>query len=129
MVDPILQWFMGLFTAAEWRAMAWLLIATLAATHTAKIAWRRSPVPGGYGWQIEILSGGLSIALAYFLWPADSVPFWIAGMVGGAAATLAFKAGFAVLKRHAPDIAAVLNAERREVVGGLPPEGVPERRK
>lgn len=129
MVDPVLQWFVNLFTAAEWRAMAWLILATLAATHTVKVVWRRSPVPGGDNWQIEILSGVLAIALAYFLWPADSVQWWIAGIVGGATSTLFFKAGFAVLKRTAPDIAAALNLERRRTMGGLPRKGAPERRK
>jgi len=127
MIDPILQWFMNLFSLAEWRAMAWLLLATLTATHTLKIIWRRSPVPGGGGRQVALIAAILSVAFSYFLWPPDGIPWWIAGIVGGPTSNLAFMAGFALIKKYAPDIAATMNWDRRKTYG-LPPSGIPERR-
>jgi|SRR3990167_1236056 len=124
----ILQWFMALFTDAEWRAMAWLLLVTLAATHTLKIVWRRSPVPGGGGQQVALIAVILSVAFSYFLWPANGVPWWIAGIVGGPASNIAFMAGFALIKKLAPDIAATLNGDRRKL-WGLPPKDRKPRRK
>lgn len=55
-MDPIIQWFLGLFTTAEWRAMFWLLIVTLAGTHTVKVIWRALPIQGGGHGQMMLVA-------------------------------------------------------------------------
>lgn len=128
-MDALTQWFLGLFTQAEYRAFIWLILATMGATHAIKVIWRYSPLKGGGHGQIALISAVAGFCLAYFIWPPiGSGPFWIAGLVAGRASNIAFKMGFALLKRYMPDLAATVNLDRREV-WGLPPQGTPERRK
>ena len=61
------------------------------------------------------------MVLAYFIWPAGSGGWIVAGIVGGPAANLTFKLGFGLLKRYMPDLAATVNLDRRKV-WGLPPK-------
>ena len=127
-MDELAKWFLGLFTTAEWRAFIWLILATLAAVQTLKLVWRYSPITGcGHG-HVAILAAVSSMVLAYFIWPAGSGSWIVAGIVGGPASNLTFKLGFGLLKRYMPDLAATVNLDRREV-WGLPPQGTPERRK
>ena len=122
MIDPLIQWVLNLLTTAEWRATLWLLMVTLAATHTIKVIWRNVlPISGGGGGQVVLVAAGCSMAAAYFIWPAGSVHWAVAGIVGGPASNIAFKLGFALLKRFTPDLAATVNLDRRKV-GGLPPK-------
>lgn len=128
-MDATLQWFLNLLTTAEWRAILWLLMVTLAGTHTIKVAWRNVlPFSGGGGGQVALVAAGCSMVAAYFIWPAGSVHWAVAGIVGGPASNIAFKLGFALLKRFTPDLAATINLDRRTVLG-LPPTDTPERRK
>lgn len=123
----ITQQVISLFTPQEWRAMLWLLVATLAATHTLKIAWRLSPWSGGGHWHVALVSAIVGFVLAYFLWPSGQ--WWVAGIIAGPASNVAFKLAFAVLKRYLPEFAAGLNADRRTTDMPIPPTGTPERRK
>ena len=127
-MDELAKWFLGLFTTAEWRAFIWLILATLAAVQTLKLVWRYSPITGGGHGHVAILAAVSSMVLAYFIWPAGSGSWIVAGIVGGPASNLTFKLGFGLLKRYMPDLAATVNLDRREV-WGLPPQGTPERRK
>lgn len=121
-MDALTQFFLGLFPAMEWRAFIWLILATLAFTHTAKIAWRYSPLKGGGHGQIALISAVAGFCLAYFIWPSTgSGPFWVAGLVAGPASNIAFKVGFALLRRFMPDLAATVNLDRRKL-WGLPPK-------
>lgn len=120
-MDQIIQWILGLLTQAEWRAIAWLLMVTLAGTHTLKVLWRLSPWPGGSHGHVHLMSAAVAFTASFFVWPAGLVPWWIAGIVGGPASNIAFKAGFALLKRFTPDLAATVNMDRRKV-WGLPPK-------
>ncbi len=129
-MDALTQWFLSLFSAMEMRAFIWLILATLAFTHTAKIAWRYSPLKGGGHAQIALISAVAGMCLAYFIWPPiGSGPFWVVGLVAGPASNIAFKLGFGILKRYMPDLAATVNLDRRKDMMPIPPVGSPERRK
>ena len=128
-IPPIVIWFLGLFTIDEWRAFIWLIIATLAATHTVKVIWRRLPIAGGGHGHVALLAAVSSMVLAYFIWPKESGMWWIAGIVCGPASNLTFKLGFGLLKRYMPDLAATVNLDRRKDTMPIPPTGSPERRK
>lgn len=113
MIETTLQWFLALFTPAEWRAMFWLLGMTLAGTHTIKIAWRLLKGRfGGHGY-IYLVSAAVAMLSAFIIWPGDSVPWYAAGIVAGPLANVAFKIGFGLLTRWAPDIARTFNAGPR----------------
>ena len=128
-MDAITSWFIGLFSQNEWRAFIWLILATMAATHTIKVSWRLSPFKGGGHGQIYLISAVAALWLAYFIWPSNGIGlWWIAGLMASPAANLAFKLGFGILKRYMPDLAATVNLDRRKV-WGLPPEGRGPRRK
>ena len=128
-MDATVQWFVSLMSPEEWKAVAWLLMVVLAGTHTLKILWRNClPIKGGSGPQMALVASTLSMVTAYFIWPAGSVHWALAGIVGGPASNIAFKLGFAILKRFAPDMAATVNLDRRRTEGPLPPQGTPERR-
>lgn len=127
-MDALTSWFLGLFSQAEWRSFIWLILATLAAVQTLKVLWRYSAIGGGGHGHVALLAAVSSMVLAYFIWPAGSGAWWIAGIICGPAANLTFKLGFGLLKRYMPDLAATVNLDRREV-WGLPPQGTPERRK
>ena len=120
-MDATIQWFLNLLSPAEWRAILWLLLVTMAAVHTIKITWRNYlPLGGGGGGHIAAIAAAASLVAAYFVWPAGGVHWAIAGIVGGPASNVAFKRGFALLKRFVPDLAATVNMDRRKV-WGLPP--------
>ena len=128
-MDELAKWFLGLFTTAEWRAFIWLILATLAAVQTLKLVWRYSPITGGGHGHVAILAAVSSMVLAYFIWPAGSGSWIVAGIVGGPASNLTFKLGFGLLKRYMPDLAATVNLDRRKDMMPIPPVGSPERRK
>jgi len=126
MIDPLLaplvelvKWFLGLFAPAEWRAMAWLVFATMAATHTAKVAMRlrERATPAA----IYLASAAIALGIAWLIWPAASVPWYVAGTVGGPAANLAFFILFAILKRISPDTARRVNFDRPPPLAPCPP--------
>ena len=120
-IPPIIIWFLDLFSISEWRAFIWLILATLGATHSIKLAWRHLPLAGGGHGHVALLAAVSSMVLAYFIWPAGSGSWIVAGIVGGPAANLTFKLGFGLLKRYMPDLAATVNLDRRKV-WGLPPK-------
>lgn len=124
---PVAAWFAGLFTPAEWKAFILLIGVTISATHTAKIVWRLAPVPGPAHAHVYLLSAALGFAAAPFIWP-PGFNWWIPGVLAGPCAALAFKAGFFVLKKFAPGLAAALNADRRRDRMAAAPGGI-ERRK
>ena len=121
-MDATIQWFLNLLSPAEWRAILWLLLVTMAAVHIIKVTWRNYlPLVGGSGEHMVAVAVGVSLVAAYFVWPAGSVHWAVAGIVGGPASNIAFKLGFALLKRFLPDLAATVNMDRRRV-WGLPPK-------
>lgn len=129
MIDPIIERLIGLFSPAEWRAIAWLLLATVAATHTLKIVWRWSPFRGGSHGHVQLIAVVAGFASAFFVWPAaGTVPWFMAGVIAGPASSVAFWMAFALLKKYLPTTAAAINADRRRNESGPPPGDV-ERRK
>src|SRR3990167_1910259 len=83
-MDETLQWFLSLLSPDEWRAILWLVLATFVFTHFAKIGWRLLPIKGGGNHHaIHLLSGVIGMVVAIPLWPAGSVPWWVAGPVVG----------------------------------------------
>ena len=114
-MNEITTWLLALITPAEWSGLLWLLVATLTATHTVKVTWRLIPaIPGtGTAGQLSAVSAVLSLGISYFIWPgASTVPWWLAGVIGGPLSNYAFKIINAVLKKFAPDIAAFVNADK-----------------
>lgn len=128
-MDALTSWFLNLFSTQEWRAFIWLILATLGATHSLKLAWRHLPLAGGGHGHVAILAAVSSMVLAYFIWPTGSGAWWIAGLICGPASNLTFKLGFGMLKRYMPDLAATVNLDRRKDMMPIPPVGSPERRK
>jgi hypothetical protein len=123
---PLAQWVAGLFTPAEWKAFVLLIAVTLAATHTIKVIWRLAPISGPSHRQVYLVTAGIGFLVAWPIWPAG-FDWWIPGVLAGPAAALAFKAGFYLIKKFAPGMAAAINADRRRREVG-PPGGF-ERRK
>lgn len=117
----------GLFTKGEWKAIITLVVATIAGTHTVKIAWRLSPLAGCDGTCINLIAAVLGFAFSYFVWPNEA--WWVFGIIAGPLAIACFKIFFAFLKRFAPKFAAFLNADRRIDPMPIPPNGSPDRRK
>ena len=128
MIDPILERALNLFTPAEWRAVIWLLLCTLAMTHTLKVLWRLSPIKGGGDGGVQLIAIASGFLAAFLLWPAASGPWYVAGVIAGPASSLAFKFAFSTLNRFAPGFASVLNFDRRKQDLGAPPDGVPRRK-
>ncbi len=128
MIDPILERALNLFTPAEWRTVIWLLLCTLALTHTLKVLWRLSPLKGGGDGAVQIIAIVSGFIAAFLLWPAASGPWYVAGVIAGPSSSLAFKVAFAALSKFAPGIAAALNFDRRKQDLGPPPDGVPRRK-
>lgn len=108
----VVEWLAGLFTPAEWKAFVLLIGVTISSTHTAKIVWRLAPVPGPRDSQVYLVSAVIGFTAAAFIWPAG-FSWWVPGVLAGPSAALIFKAGFFVLKKFAPELAAALNADRR----------------
>jgi MFS family permease len=136
-VPQILQYLGALFTGAEWKALLVLVGATLAGTHTLKVAWRLLPWQmGGGSALINLFAALVGFALAYPIWRAmahDDIPWYVAGVIAGPLAVLAFKLAFAALKWKAPELARAINGDRRKPgdrrhVAGVAPGGAPERR-
>ena len=113
---PMAQWFVGLFTTAEWKALILLLFVTMAMTQIVKVGWRILPIPADrLTYQnsiIYLITCVISFICAFFIWP-PGLSWWIPGVIGGPASALAFKVGFSILRKCAPDIAAGFNADRR----------------
>ena len=139
MMDAVIQWFLAnatvffrwfgnLFTDAEWKAMVWVICGTLGGTHVVKKLVRACPLPGGGDRQIEALSVIIAFAVTFFVWPDESVEWWIAAMIGAGAANLIFKLAFAVLQSKYPGLASKLNMDRRRVWGFPPADRKPWRK-
>src|SRR3990172_5689024 len=109
MIDPILERAINLFTPDEWRSVIWLLLRTLALTHTLKVLWRLSPVRGGGDGGVQLIAIASGFIAAFLLWPEASGPWYVAGIIAGPASSLAFKATFAALSKFSPGIAAALH--------------------
>ena len=124
MIETAIQFATGLFTAAEYKAMAWLIIVTLTATHTIKYIWSLFPkqrAPRRYLYLISII---VALVAAYFVWPVTEGQWWVAGIVAAPLANIAFMLVFAALRKIWPEGAAVFNFDRRtgtakRRVGGL----------
>ena len=114
MIDPYIERIINLFTPAEWKALVWLMICTIAATHTIKLLWRLLPIKGRPHWNVQLAAMVSGFALSYFIWPEQSVPWFVAGVMAGPASSLTFLLAFSFLKRYAPSVAAAINADRRK---------------
>lgn len=114
--DPAVQWLFGLFTTQEWKALILLLFVTMALTQIVKVGWRILPIPADrLTYQksiIYLITCVISLICAFFIWP-PGLSWWIPGVIGGPASAVAFKLGFSILRKYAPDIAAGFNADRR----------------
>ena len=114
--DPAAQWLFGLFTTQEWKSLILILFVTMALTQIVKVGWRILPIPADrLTYQNSILyliTSVISFTSAFFIWP-PGLSWWIPGVIMGPASALAFKVGFFILKKYAPDIAAGFNADRR----------------
>ena len=113
MIESALQFLAGLFTPAECKAMVWLIIITLACTHTIKVLWRFCPVRGGSHGQVYLVSAVVALVASYFVWPPIEGQWWTAGIVAGPASNIMFKLALAALKKIWPEGAAAINFERR----------------
>ena len=121
MIDPIIERIIGLFSPAEWKAIIWLLLSTIAATHTLKIVWRLSPLSGGGHKSVQLIAVAAGFLSAFFVWPATgTVPWFVAGVVAGPASSAVFWAAFGLLKKYMPSVAEMVNADRRTPGPGGP---------
>lgn len=125
---PVVLWFIGLFTLAEWRAFVLLIAVTISATHTVKLVWRLSPVRGGSHGQVNLASAIIGFSAAPFVWPSG-FSWWIPAVLAGPVSVLVFKISFWTLKKFMPGFAATLNMDRRKEDMGPPPDGIGPRRK
>lgn len=114
MIESTLAWFLAIFTPAEWAALFWLIGITLAATHTIKIAWRLSKFKSGSHNHMYLVSASIAMLAAFVIWPDQSVPWYVAGIVAGPLANLVFKLAFALMHKFAPDVAITLNQSMRK---------------
>ena len=114
MIDPYIERIINLFTPAEWKALVWLMVCTIAATHTIKLLWRLLPIKGGTHWNVQLAAVVSGFSMSYFIWPEQSVPWFVVGVMAGPASSLTFLFAFALLKRYAPSFAAAINADRRK---------------
>lgn len=126
-VVPIIQWFISLFTPAEWKAFVLVVFVTIAVTQMIKVGWRLLPIPADHlTYQPSILyliSCAVAFICAAFIWP-KGFNWWIPGLISGPAAAFLFKVGFAIIKKAAPDIAASFNADRRREDLGPQPDSI-----
>ena len=128
MIDPFIERLIGLFSPAEWKALIWLMVITLAATHTIKVAWRLSPIRGASNGAVYLIAAVVGFVSAYFIWPSQSVPWFIAGVTAGPASNVAFKIAFALLEKFLPGVSSAVNFDRRKADSGAPPDGIPRRK-
>jgi len=136
-IPQIIQYFAGLFTSDEWKALLVLVFATLAGTHFAKIVWRLIPwTAGGARSLINLFALIIGVGFAYPIWRTmahDNIPWYIAGVIAALLSVLLFKFLISQLKKYAPEIARALNGDRRRPGDrrhkvGVAPGGAPERR-
>ncbi len=113
-METTLNWFFNLLTTAEWSALLWLVGITLAATHSVKIGWRFFKLPGCNHASVYIVSAAIAMIAAFIIWPDQSVPWYVAGIVAGPLANLVFKLAFALLHKFAPDVAITFNQSMRK---------------
>ena len=119
----------NIITDAQWIALAWITLASLAATNVIKGLWRWSPLNGETAAKLNSLAFLLGIVFAYFLWPdGDGVPWWIGGLVSGLLTPVAFKFVNIFILDKFPAVQSAVNFDRRSG-DNLPPSGVSERRK
>ena len=129
MIDPIIERAINLFSPAEWKAIIWMLVATIATTHTLKILWRWMPIKGGGHVGVNAIAIVSGFIAAFAVWPeTGSIPWYVAGVIAGPASSLVFKIAFSRIKKFFPDTAAAINADRRRLELG-PPPATAERRK
>lgn len=126
MIDIVL-WVTRLFTVSEWKAIVTLIAITLAGTHTLKLIWRMSKVPGGNHTHVHLIASGVALGSSYWIWPSGGSPWWVAGIIAGPAAIAVFKLGFAGITFASPKFAGLLNGDRRKEE--VPPPNGVERRK
>lgn len=128
-LSPLVLWFAGLFTPAEWKAFVLLIAVTIAVTQITKVFWRVLPIPADrltYKHSIlYLITCATSLLVAACLWP-PGFSWWIPGIVGGPAAAIVFKLGFSLVRRFSPEVAASFNADRRRLSMG-PPSGIERR--
>lgn len=120
MIDPFIERLIGLFTPQEWKALIWLMVITLAATHTIKVAWRLSPIRGASNGAVYLVAAVIGFAAAYFVWPSHSVPWYMAGVTAGPASNIVFRIAFALLNKFLPGVASSINFDRRKQDVGAP---------
>lgn len=102
--------FSEIITPADWTAMLWITLASLAATNVVKALWRLIPrLSGETAAKLNSFAFLLGIVFAYFLWPDSNVPWWIAGLVSGLLTPVAYKALDAVLLSRFPAVDAAVN--------------------
>jgi hypothetical protein len=119
----------NIITVAQLTAMLWIVLATLAGTNIIKAAWRKSPLDGERAWILNLIAYALGIGLGRLIWPpGDGIPWYVGGLVAGLLTPYAYRVLDAVLLKRIPDARSALNGDRRDGKG-LPPEGMPERRK
>lgn len=122
--------FTEVITAAQWVALVWITLASLAATNVAKALWRISPLSGETAAKLNSFAFLIGVGFSYFLWPdGDGVPWFIGGLVSGLLTPFAYKALDATLLSRFPAADAVLNFDRRKADAPMPPAGMSERRK
>lgn len=130
-IGTIVSWFVGLFTPAEWKAFVLLVLVAMAVTQIVKVGWRVLPIPADrltYKHSIlYLITCGTSFFGAPFIWPPE-FSWWIPGVIGGPASAITFKAGFFLIRKFFPDMAASFNADRRKMNIG-PPSGIERRGK
>jgi hypothetical protein len=120
-VDTVV-WAANLFTPGEWKAIVLLVGVTLAATHTVKLAWRLSPLRGGDRAEVLwLISALLAILFAPSVWPAESVHWFVAGVIAGPLSNITFAIAFGLLRRFAPNAARTVNFDRRRARRGNHP--------
>lgn len=122
--------FSEIITPADWTAMLWITLSSLAATNVVKALWRLCPwLSGETAAKLNSFAFLLGIVFAYFLWPKGGVPWWIGGLVSGLLTPFAYKALNALLLSRFPNVDAAVNYDRRKADPTmLPPSGMTERR-
>lgn len=102
-----------LLSTDEMLASAWTVLTVTMVVQTFKIVFKRTIIDPNRR-ILWVLSLGTSMVAALYLWPESStVHPVIAGVVLGPATNMAFWGAAAPLKRFAPSLWAILNADRR----------------
>ena len=114
MIDPFIERLIGLLSPAEWKSLIWLMCITLAATHTIKVSWRLSSLPGASNTAVYLISAIVGFSATYFVWPSHNVPWYMVGITVGPASNIAFKIVVALLEKFLPGVTASINFDRRK---------------